>query len=235
MCGLKLGTEAVKKLGKKKTVKLCVRGMLTKSSSCCHAICICCSIAKLELCLGLQKKSSLLCSQWQAQSLGWGSRTLMDWFHRENAAWCPLRFKRRKNLLKTCPQIKHNKAQEWSLGSSLVSAFHISYACMRTLVLLAAVLGPSCACTTAEMRVSSSDLLLSPELLPLLVLSSYFCASFGGGCHLVSLTPSAGEGAAGRCAVRQSRCGILSTLSLSCINDIGNPSLLGHVCGCLSK
>lgn len=30
--GLKLGTETVKKLGKKKTVKLCVRGMLTKSS-----------------------------------------------------------------------------------------------------------------------------------------------------------------------------------------------------------
>lgn len=61
MCGLKLGTEAVKKLGKKE--KLCAIGMLTKSSGCCHAICIRCSVSKLEPCPGQQRKLSLTSSQ----------------------------------------------------------------------------------------------------------------------------------------------------------------------------
>lgn len=159
--------------------------------------------------LDYKRNLSLLSSQWQAQSWGWGSRTIMDWFHGENAAWCPLRLKRRKKLLKTCPQIKHNKAQEWSLDSSPVFASHQLCLCC----LLQCLVLPVPAQQTAEMRLSSSDLLLSPELLRRLVLNSYFCASSGGGCHLVSLTPSAGQGAAGRCAVRQKRCGILSTPS----------------------
>lgn len=106
-----------------------MRGMLTKSSSCCHAICICCSISKLEFCLGLQRRLSLLSSQWQSQSLGWGSGSIMDWFHRESVARCPLGFwKTKKYLLKTIPQIKHDEAQEWSLGSSPVSGSRISCA-----------------------------------------------------------------------------------------------------------
>lgn len=68
MCGLKLGTEAVKKLGKKKTVKLCVRGMLTKSSSCCHAICICCSISKLA---ALDYKRNWVCCHPSGRHKAW--------------------------------------------------------------------------------------------------------------------------------------------------------------------
>lgn len=114
--------------------------------------------------------------------------------------------KDKKYLLKTLPQIKHNEAQDWSLGSSPVSYANTGYRCCSLQCLVLPVPAQQLKRRLARQICAS----LSCELLGLLVVNFYFCASFICGYHLVSLTPSAGQGTAGRHTARQSRFGILS-------------------------
>lgn len=83
--------------------------MLTKSSSRCHAICICCSVSKLEFCLGLQRKLSLLSSRGRHKAWDEAAGSLWIGFAGRVLHGVHLGLKKEKTCLKPFPRVNTMK------------------------------------------------------------------------------------------------------------------------------
>lgn len=144
-------------------------------------------------------------------------------------------FGRQKNTcLKPFPKLKTMECKEWFMGSSPVSGCRISYACtgcqccsLQHLVLPVRAQQQKgwLACQTCFLSpvLLGSLWLTSVSVLVLLVVVTLWT------WHHLLAKALLGSALRGRVALGSSAGGVPS-----CINGVGNPSLLGHVCRCLS-
>lgn len=117
MCGLKLGTEAVKKLGKKDREALCYRDV---DKELWLLPCYLHSLFSLQAgaLSWATKEIEFDVVSVGVRKLGLRQRAHTGCFHRETSVQHLVRLKKKKNLLKTLPQMKYHEAPMWSLGSS---------------------------------------------------------------------------------------------------------------------
>lgn len=129
-------------------------------------------------------------------------------FHRESAAWFPLWFKKTKT--KTTSLKLFSK---WNTVKARRDA--------------QAALGPSCAHTAAAVTVPLQN-------CPVPLWLSLFLCEFNLWLSPCECDTICWGGRRGRCAASRAGLGSSAQAGVSHINDVGNPSLLGHNCRCLS-
>lgn len=189
MCGLKLGTETVKKIGKKDSKALCQRDVDRELQL---LPCYLHLLFNLQTGVLPQITKEVEFSVFQVAGLGLGTMVHMGFTGKVlHGIYFGLKKKQtnQNNLLKTLLQMKHSEAQEGCLGSSPVSGSHISCAQTWTRAAHGSTWSFPCPCS------SCSEFLCRTAWSPCGYL--YFCVSLICGCHLVSFTPPVGEGTVG--------------------------------------
>lgn len=151
------------------------------------------------------------------------------WFHRESAAWYPLWFKKKQNqnnLLKTLLQMKHSEAQRDAWAALLYLAPTLAMLRHGPGQLMAAF-GPSRANTAAAVIVPLQN-------CPVSLWLSLFLCEYNLWLSPYELDTTCWGRPRGRCAGSRASLGSSAQAGVSCVNGVGNPSLLGHNCRCLS-
>lgn len=151
------------------------------------------------------------------------------WFHRESTAWYPLWFKKTKTkttflkLFSKWNTVKHRR----DARAALLSLAPTLATLRCRLEQLIAVLGPSCAHTAAAAAVPLQN-------CPVSLWFSLFLCEFNLWLSPCELDTICWGRRRGRCAASRAGLGSLAQAGVSCINDGGNTSLLGHNWWCLS-